>query len=357
MPPGNYTPVGSNPNVLGNVAPYALPLPEGTPPIPMVVTSTLFGGAPASAYPIWNSGATYGGLVTADPTYNFILGSSKTAATGIPPQYTNALKAAWIQFLSLRHGGSGYMFGFGNGAVGQNVTVAGLNAIPGANGATSTTNPIPAEIPFHSLSYPDIDHTVMRPAALPPGVSGVSGGTPTFYTVPNAHPPLPTVTAAALYGTAFPAAANPWNNPLTYGQINTALAAPASLWNTFVGDPGVRNFWLYSGYPSAFLAANSAVLPAHGLDHEHASELSRGYPGYLMHRLLRPRRERRPRRPNSGQSFRRRSRRGGSFRLPMPIAPTPTPCPWPHRQVLPRRTFPPATQAKQATRHSISWPR
>ena len=29
-------------------------------------------------------------------------------------------------------------------------------------------NPIPADRPFHSLSYPDIDYTIMRPAALPP---------------------------------------------------------------------------------------------------------------------------------------------------------------------------------------------
>ena len=27
---------------------------------------------------------------------------------------------------------------------------------------------IPAERPFHSLSYPDINYTLMRPAALPP---------------------------------------------------------------------------------------------------------------------------------------------------------------------------------------------
>ncbi len=29
-------------------------------------------------------------------------------------------------------------------------------------------SPIPADRPFHSLSYPDIDYTIMRPAALPP---------------------------------------------------------------------------------------------------------------------------------------------------------------------------------------------
>ena len=82
LPAGFYVPGGNNPNVAGNTAPYALPLPQGTPPIPMVVTSTLFNGAPASAYPIWNPGATYGGVLAADPTYNHSSGHEQLGANG-----------------------------------------------------------------------------------------------------------------------------------------------------------------------------------------------------------------------------------------------------------------------------------
>ena len=35
----------------------------------------------------------------------------------------NRMKAAFAQFLSLRHGGSGYVFGYGSGLPGQNATV------------------------------------------------------------------------------------------------------------------------------------------------------------------------------------------------------------------------------------------
>jgi large repetitive protein len=281
LPAGNYVPGGNNPNVAGNVAPWMLPLAQGTPPIPMVVTSTLFNGAAASAYPIWNPSATYGGLLAADPTYNFILGTSNLVATGLAPQYTNALKASWIQFLWLRHGGSGYIFGFGNGAVGQNVSVATNGVFPGANGVTPLTNTntlptLPAEIPFHSLSFPDIDHTIMRPAALPPGVAVPPGAladpptaTAVFYTLPDANP-LPGTPAAMLYGTAAPGAGvtTPWQNPATYATI--------PLWNTFTGDPGVRNYWLYAGYPSASLELNTGLLPTNWTMNV---PNFRGYPG------------------------------------------------------------------------------
>ncbi len=57
---------------------------------------------------------------------------------------TNNLKASFSDFLKLRHGGTGYMFGGG------------------------------AEAPFHSLTYPDVNFTLMRPAFPPLLVGGVS---------------------------------------------------------------------------------------------------------------------------------------------------------------------------------------
>jgi hypothetical protein len=263
LPPGNYAPGGSDPNTVGNTAPYGLPLDEGTPPIPMVVTSTLTTGAPASAFPLWNTSGIYGGgVLAADPIYNSgsFLSTSTSQASGNPPVYTNALKAAWLQFLWLRHGGSGYMFGFGNGAVGQNVSILGGKNAPGPNGAPGGSG-IPAEIPFHSLSYPDIDHTVMRPAALPP----------TIFTSPAPNVGAGTL-ACTLYGTAAPGGSTPpYNNPLYYG------GTPLTTWNMFSGDPGVRNYLLYSGYPSANLAANPSSLPSGWT--MNAATTYFGYPG------------------------------------------------------------------------------
>jgi hypothetical protein len=68
------------------------------------------------------------------------------------------LKAAFIQFLRVRHGGSGYLFAFGSGAVGTPDQALDL---PGHLR-------VAAERPFRSLSFPDINATVLRPAALPP---------------------------------------------------------------------------------------------------------------------------------------------------------------------------------------------
>jgi large repetitive protein len=68
------------------------------------------------------------------------------------------LKAAFVEFLRTRHGGSGYLFAFGSGAVGT------------PNRALDLPNhlQVAADRPFRSLSFPDINATVLRPAALPP---------------------------------------------------------------------------------------------------------------------------------------------------------------------------------------------
>ncbi len=54
------------------------------------------------------------------------------------------MKACFRDFLSLRAGGTGFVFNF------------------------------LSERPFHSLSYPDINYTIMRPAALPPAAAAVA---------------------------------------------------------------------------------------------------------------------------------------------------------------------------------------
>jgi hypothetical protein len=244
--PGNYLP---------GTAQGGFPFPQGTPPIPMVVTSIYADGSPASAYPMVSSPTPppfsgpwpappqppqpaqpgHNGLLALDPVTNFLY--LQTAPALPQPPYSNALKAAFVQFLSLRHGGSGFIFGFGNGAVGQNSAV--MPSPPGTN--PQPQGALPAERPFHSLSYPDINYTVMRPAALPPSQ----------FTNPAPNPD-PTTAASLLYP----------NNPSTYDTNTPPNGTASPLWNTFSGDPGVRNFSLYVGYPSAFLASNPATLPA-----------------------------------------------------------------------------------------------
>ena len=114
----------------------------------MVVTATTAYGAPAAAYPMHNVGVV--------------------AADRLDGAIGNRMKAAFAQFLSLRHGGSGYVFGYGSGLPGQNTDGSdGQSQRPDHPGA-AMASPIPADRPFHSLSYPDINYTIMRPAALPP---------------------------------------------------------------------------------------------------------------------------------------------------------------------------------------------
>ena len=89
------------------------------------------------------------------------------------------MKACFNDFLKLRHGGSGYIFGFGTGPVGTPVNTG--------TPATTNTN-IAADRPFRSLSFPDINYTIMRPAALPP-----SAFTAPAATIATATQPTPFV--------------------------------------------------------------------------------------------------------------------------------------------------------------------
>src|SRR5208283_1079797 len=103
-----------------------LPMVAGQSPVPMVVSATTFYGSPAAAYPMTNVG-----VLATDPVNG--LG--------------NRMKAAFAQFLSLRHGGSGYVFGYGNGYPGQNVTVLTGNPNGPTTPALATQSAIPADRP------------------------------------------------------------------------------------------------------------------------------------------------------------------------------------------------------------------
>ena len=182
------------------------PIPQYGPPVPLVVTAIDGSGSPAYVYPITTQGVT-----GTDP----ILATLSQGNPSGPGRIVDSrIKAAFAQFLWLRHGGSGYLFGFGNGAVGQNSAVVPIDPpIPAPAGYGSG---IPAERPFRSLSFPDIDFTVMRPATLPP---------------------------------------SPFTNP------------PSTDATSYTADPGVRNPNLYPGYltqnaPTGSVAA-SGTTPAY----------------------------------------------------------------------------------------------
>ena len=129
--------------------------PRGSGRHPPIVTSSLASGLPAanSSVPIWGFGGSHPGVVTID---SISVGGA-----------FNGMKAAFAQFLNLRHGGTGMLF----------------STLP--------------ERPFHSLSYPDINYTVMRPATLPPATV--------------ASPPASPY-ASATY-TGDPGVRNPYINP------------------------------------------------------------------------------------------------------------------------------------------------
>ena len=101
-----------------------------TADIPVVVTQSLANYAPSGSTPVWKFGGSQPGMVGKDP---------------ITQQINNGMKAAFAQFLILRHRAH------------QDSTTGHWLLFSGN-----------AERPFHSLSYPDINYTVMRPANLPP---------------------------------------------------------------------------------------------------------------------------------------------------------------------------------------------
>jgi hypothetical protein len=236
----------------GPISTPALPTflwPLGTSPTPMVVTSILASGTPGTSYPVpsYPFGST--GVLALDPISNYLYNlNGNPPAPPVPPYY-NALKASWVQFLTLRHGGSGYLFGFGTGSVGQNYAVAPNNpplALPAVNNLYGTG--LPADRPFHSLSYPDIDFTVMRPAALPPSL----------YTNPVINNAATTFDVAAVPPTA----------------------------DYYAGDPGVRNPTIYFPYPSANLTVLGippnypGTLPTGSLTGNAVTPSALGYAAY-----------------------------------------------------------------------------
>ncbi|SIO11677.1 hypothetical protein SAMN05444166_2535 [Singulisphaera sp. GP187] len=153
---------------------------------PLAVTQVNFYGTPTSTVQMANQG-----FMALDPLLSFTNGV---------PYFGNRMKAAFSDFLKLRHGGSGYLFAHQSGNVGDPNT-------------TLSTTQLAAERPYHSFAYPDINYTLMRPATLPP-------------------------TTSTPYAPWLPS----WAKYVANRDQFDALAP----FPTYIGDPGVKNPYLFT---------------------------------------------------------------------------------------------------------------
>jgi hypothetical protein len=233
------------------------PIPQYGPPVPLVVTAIDANGSPAYLYPITNQGVT-----VTDP----ILAALNQGDPAGPSRIVDSrIKAAFAQFLWLRHGGSGYLFGFGNGSVGQNgavVPIAPVSPAPAGYGSG-----IPAERPFRSLSYPDIDRTVMRPATLPPSpFTNPPSTDTTAYTAdpgvrnPNLYPGYTTQTAPTVsVGASGTMPVYPGAIP-----VRRLFQVPDANAESNASEPGDSFINNQEPTPPANITANSPPVPAAG---------------------------------------------------------------------------------------------
>jgi hypothetical protein len=196
----NYpNPYRDLPQVVTQVNAYGYPSYSGFSPVDQKPILT-------GAYPITDRGFYNAGAVT-----GVSLNVNPYGGNSPLPSYAR-LKAAFIDFLKLRHGGSGFLFAFGGGPVGSGpAPVANSTINPPA---TVYQTPVAMERPYHSLSYPDIDFTLMRPASLPPSTLT----TP----VANANP-----SGAASNYCEDPGLKNPYLNPPSPQNAAPALGFSA----------------------------------------------------------------------------------------------------------------------------------
>jgi hypothetical protein len=218
---------------------HAVPLPANQ--LPRVVTAVDANGTPLTSYEIGHAGHVY-----------------------LPNNSAN-VKAAFAQFLKVRHGGSGFLFAYGAGQTGT----PNLIVTPPPTSPPNSNLWVASDRPFRSLSFPDVDFTVMRPAALRPTVYTlpVQAATPhtqdpgirnsTLYPgYATAVPPtgLSTSTPAAIVPPAIPARRF-FQNPDAYSGTPPSNASDA-------GDPYVNT--QVASAPSATPPATSITTGSLG---------------------------------------------------------------------------------------------
>ena len=141
------------------------------------------------------------------------------------------MKRVFSDFLKLRHGGSGTLLAFGSGSTGTSVA---------------------RERPYRSLSYPDINDTIMRPSALPPSVFTVPGFNSTTINTNG-------VGTTRQYGQIF--LHNYQVDTATDSNILALNLNPNGYSNNppYLGDPGVRN--IFTDYSAQYAYAQPPAIP------------------------------------------------------------------------------------------------
>ena len=209
--------------------------------IPYVVAQIDYNGNPIQTYPMFPHGSTSVnitplGVTTLPVGRGYVTRDANVAdyPAGPPfvPQQVHGMNAAFSDFVKLRSGGSGLIFGHGAGDVGMGD--AGYLNGTNLSGSVFPTQPVAADRPFRSLSYPDINYTIMRPASLPPAPIDPNNNPPTYL---GTAPPLPATLMDVTLFTYLATATAPFVSlqPATF--VPTA-AAP------YIQDPGIRNPFL-----------------------------------------------------------------------------------------------------------------
>ncbi len=209
------------------------------------------------------------GYVYRDPNID---NYDQTLATYPNYQQVHGIKAAFSDFLKIRHGGSGYLFGFGAGPTGSGDFAAGPLTIATA-GTPPLTQPIAAERPYRSLSYPDINYTILRPASLPPSLVDPNNNAATDpngaqIVFPGTNPPLPSTPPQSLAGmlqyVADPNDVSPFValNP-TLAPMHESLMGAGARDFQYVQDPGIKNPYLAIQFVNKTSANNLPTTDRH----------------------------------------------------------------------------------------------
>ncbi|QDV35898.1 hypothetical protein [Tautonia plasticadhaerens] len=119
--------------------------------MPRVVTQVDLNGTPTASYPMANRGVT---VFTTDAAGQFL--STEPTSLNYPQ---GGMKLPFADFLKQRHGGSGFLFAYGDGATGA--------PYPGAI-AGNDDQKVSRDRPYRSLAYPYIQSTLLRPATMEP---------------------------------------------------------------------------------------------------------------------------------------------------------------------------------------------
>ena len=224
--------------------------------LPQIISQVDYFGNPATSYFISDPNvATYtayvpGGLqsnspllpsvangITYNPTPNFVgrgfsYADPAYSYAGLNQNVITGMKAAFADFIKLRHGGTNFLFG--------HQAPFTVPALYDQYGATVPFAPIWPDKPYRSLSYPDINYTIMRPATPVP-VVGPTVPLPPAYMAPvilSFPPPYqyqldPTVNDSPIQSA-----------PNLQAGIAGTNTFPTTSNNGYIGDPGVRFPWM-----------------------------------------------------------------------------------------------------------------